>query len=234
MNEHIDFETYLTVSKNKFAISLFDKKKSEKLYENDLKFENICKSIDLKILDKFLEDNIFKIEKQIGKFVKNIYLVIDDNRIFHLNIGIRKKNYKKKINKNFLENTLTELKDLFKENYQHYKIMHLVVKNYIINGNYYSSFIDNLSSENLCLEVQFISIPDSLSDEIDKVLEKYQIKIIRYLNKTYILGCDPKKKFDLIILFNKIINGFNENEILIIPKNPKKTGFFEKFFQLFS
>ena len=112
--------------------------------------------------------------------------------------------------------------------------MHLVVKNYIINGNYYSSFIDNLSSENLCLEVQFISIPDSLSDEIDKVLEKYQIKIIRYLNKTYILGCDPEKKFDLIILFNKIINGFNENEILIIPKNPKKAGFFEKFFQLFS
>ena len=27
MNEHIDFETYLIVSKNKFAISLFDKKK---------------------------------------------------------------------------------------------------------------------------------------------------------------------------------------------------------------
>ena len=70
MNEHIDFETYLIVSKNKFTIFLFDKKKSEKLYENDLKFENIYKSIDLKILDKFLDDNIFKIEKQIGKFVK--------------------------------------------------------------------------------------------------------------------------------------------------------------------
>ena len=91
MNEHIDFETYLTVSKNKFAIYLFDKKKSEKLNENDLKFENNSKRIDLKILDKFLEDNIFKIGKQIGKFVKNIYLVIDDNRIFHLNKGIRKK-----------------------------------------------------------------------------------------------------------------------------------------------
>ena len=119
MNEAIDFETYLIVSKNKFTISLFDKKKSEKLYENDLKFENIYKSIDLKILDKFLEDNIFKIEKLIGKFVKNIYLVIDDNRIFHLKIEIRKKNYKKKINKNFLEFKFNKLKDLFNENFNH-------------------------------------------------------------------------------------------------------------------
>ena len=32
----------------------------------------------------------------------------------------------------------------------------------------------------------------------------------------------------------KILNGCNENEVMVIPKNTKKIGFFEKFFQLFS
>ena len=32
----------------------------------------------------------------------------------------------------------------------------------------------------------------------------------------------------------KIKNGYNQNEIALIPKSLKKTGFFEKFFQLFS
>ena len=33
---------------------------------------------------------------------------------------------------------------------------------------------------------------------------------------------------------HNIINGINENEVKVVPKNTKKTGFFEKFFQLFS
>ena len=32
----------------------------------------------------------------------------------------------------------------------------------------------------------------------------------------------------------KILNGYNENEVIFIQKNPKKLAFFEKFFQLFS
>ena len=33
---------------------------------------------------------------------------------------------------------------------------------------------------------------------------------------------------------HKILKGYNENEISFLSKNPKKLGFFEKFFQLFS
>ncbi len=234
MTEDIDFETYLNVSQNKFEIYLFDNKKLSSLYKEVYKFESISSNIDLNSLNNFLEDNIFKIEKQIGKFVKNIFLIIEDNRIFNLNIGIKKKNYQQTINKNFLENTLTEAKDLFKETYQDYKIMHMVVKKFLINGNYYSSFADDLKSDNLCLEIKFISIPNNLALEIEKVLEKYQIKIDRYLNESYVIDLNSEKKFELPLIANKIMNGYNENEVLVIPKNLKKKGFFEKFFQLFS
>ncbi len=234
MTEDIDFETYLNISQKKFEIYLFDKKKLNNLYRNELKFENNTENIDLNALNKFLEDNIFKIEKLIGKFVENIFLVIEDYRILNLNIGIKKKNYQQEINKNFLESTLTEAKDLFKETYQNYKIMHIIIKKYLINGKYYSSFVDDLNSNNLCIEVKFISIPSNLVEEIDKVLEKYQIKIVRYLNETYVVDSHSGNDSELPLMVNKILNGFNANEVLIKPKNPKKMGFFEKFFQLFS
>ena len=32
----------------------------------------------------------------------------------------------------------------------------------------------------------------------------------------------------------KLKNGLNDNEVILIPKNVKNKGFFEKFFQLFS
>ena len=32
----------------------------------------------------------------------------------------------------------------------------------------------------------------------------------------------------------KIKDGFNDNEVKLVPKNTKKASFFEKFFQLFS
>mgnify|MGYP001257361871 FL=1 len=96
MIDEKEIETYLSISPNNFGIYLFDKKKLTDLYKEELNFENNSNIIDLNILNKFLEDNIFKIEKSIGKFIKNIFLIIDDNKILNLNIGIKKKNYKKK------------------------------------------------------------------------------------------------------------------------------------------
>ena len=36
------------------------------------------------------------------------------------------------------------------------------------------------------------------------------------------------------VMAHKILNGHNPKEVMVVPKNIKKMGFFEKFFQLFS
>ena len=234
MIEETDFETYLNISKNKFQIFLFDKKKFTNLYKNEFIFKNKNQNIDFNILHNFLEHNIFKIEKLIGKFVKNIFLIVENYKILNLIIGIKKKNYQQKMNTIFFEKTLTEGKDLFKETYQDYKIMHMVIKKFSIDGNSYPKFVENLSGNNLFLEIQFISIPNNFSVEIERVLEKFQIKVLKYLNENYILNLFLNEKSDMSNMASKIVNGFNENEVALVPKSYKKIGFFEKFFQLFS
>ena len=234
MNEEVESETYLKISNSKFEIYLYDKTNYKNLYKNEINFSSENQHINFNILNKFLKENIFKIEKLTGKFIKNIFLILNNYEIFKLKIGIKKKNYKKVIDKNFLESTLIEAKDLYKESYQDYKIMHMIIESIYINGKYLRVFQNDFKNDYLSLEVEFIAIPNSLADEIDKILESYQVKIDRYLDENYILNLFSENKSELSRMANQMMNGFNENEVMLLPKNVKKLGFFEKFFQLFS
>ena len=118
MTDQSVFETYLNISSDKLRIYLFDKKKLKNLYFKEQSFENDKVFLDLNILKKFLDDNIYEIEKLIGEFIKNITLIIDSKTILTLNVGLKKKNYENLVTKKFLENLLIELRDLVNENYK--------------------------------------------------------------------------------------------------------------------
>ena len=234
MTDQSEFETYLNISSNKLGIYLLDKKKLRNLYFEEQSFEKEKVFLDLDILKKFLDDNIYKIEKLIGEFIKNITLIIESKTILILNVGIKKKNYENIINKKFLENLLIELRDLINENYKDHKIMHMHIISFLFDKNYFSEFKADINCKNLSLETQFISIPNKFVLEIDKILKNFQIRTSNYLNENYLQGLFKEEKIELSEMAYKSQQGYNVNEISIIPKNVKKVGFFEKFFQLFS
>ena len=91
MKKDLDFETYLSISSKKFEIFLFDKKNFKNIYFQDHKNQFSKGDIDLGNLSIFLKKNVFNIEKLIGKFLKNINLIIENDNILNLNIGIKKK-----------------------------------------------------------------------------------------------------------------------------------------------
>ena len=95
MSNEFDFETYLNISPNKIGIYLLDKNKLVNLYFKEQNFKNNNNFIDINFLNEFLENNIFKIEKLIGRFIKNITLILDSGNILTLEIGLKKKIMKK-------------------------------------------------------------------------------------------------------------------------------------------
>ncbi len=233
MNKEQHLENYLSISSNRLGIYLFDTKNLKNLYKEEFILSENINSLDSATLKKFLDNNIFKIEKLSGKFIENIFLILEDKKIFNLEIGIKKKNYNFSITREYLENSLIEAKDLFRENYPNQEIMHMVVKSYFINNQSYSSFEENLKSDHLGLEIKFNSISNIIVQDLNKILKNYQIKIIKYLDGEYI-----KNLFDgnheLTEMSHRILNGHNENEVSFSTTNSKKLGFFERFFQLFS
>ena len=234
MIEEIDFETFLYVSNKKYQVSVFDKKKLKNLYNEELKFDYKFNSLDFNNLTKFLDENIYKIEKSVGDFVKNIILIIESDKNLNVNISIKKKLYDNFLNQKHLENNLIELKDLYKENYQDQSIMHMIIINNTINDEKYSRFNNNVKGKNFFLEVNFISISNELIISLNKNLEKYQIKVSQYMCGNYIKKFFDIDQNEISLKAHRLINGQNVNEVALVAKGIENKGFFEKFFQLFS
>ena len=91
MNKEINSETFLNISSEKFGIYLFDVNSFKNLYFDELVIKKNSNLIDLSLLKEFLDNNIFKIEKYTGKFIENIFVIIDYEKILSLDIGIKKK-----------------------------------------------------------------------------------------------------------------------------------------------
>ena len=234
MAEDIDLETFISISSKEFGIYLFDIKNQKNLYSKELKLNNDTYSIDFKSLDLFLADNIFKLEKLRGEFIKNITLIIEHIKISNINFGIKRKNYEKIVNRKYFENTLVDAKDLFKQNFQSEKIMHIIINKYLVNGKNYSSYQESLHGDSFCVELKFISIPLNLTSQIESMFQKYHININEYLDGKYIKTLFQNNFTIISDIAYKVKSGFNENEVKLTPKNYETKGIFEKFFQLFS
>tara|TARA_B100000902_G_scaffold152608_1_gene149133 strand:+ start:1685 stop:2386 length:702 start_codon:yes stop_codon:yes gene_type:complete len=233
MTEKKVFEIYLYIEINKFKIFLLDTSSLNNLYIDEFLINNTS-NIDFDKLSKFLDDNIFKIEKLLNRFVEDIILIIDNNVELQTNISIKKKNINDIADQKSLNQALVELKDLFKENNKEQHIMHMIIENFFIDGKDYKIFIDNLKSEYLNLDAKFISLPNELIVRFNKALEKYQIKIKYFMSGKYLKNFLDEKDWELSLMAHKILNGYNANEIEIVPKIKVNKGFFEKFFHFFS
>ena len=234
MIEELDFEAFLYISENKYKIFVYDKKNSKNLYKQEFKIDDKINLDDLSYLSKFLDENIYRIEKLVGNFIKDITLIIENDKILNTDIGIKKKNSKQLLNQNNIKNYLTELKDSFKENYQDQVIMHMIINNSDENSIKNLSHVSDTNEEYLYLSVRFISISNSLTSVFEKLLEKHQIQVNQYMSGEYIQNFFNKDDDELSMMASKLKDGFNKNEVRLISKNIENKGFFEKFFQLFS
>src|SRR6056300_801275 len=92
MIENSDFETFLYISKKKYQIFVYDKNNLKNLYSEEIRYSD---EIELNTLSKYLDDNIYKIEKKIKNFIRSIILIIEDDKILEIGISLKKKITKK-------------------------------------------------------------------------------------------------------------------------------------------
>jgi len=234
MIEEPDFEAFLYISENEYKIFVDDKKSSKNIYKQEFKIDDKINLDDLSYLSKFLDENIYRIEKLVGNFIKDITLIIENDKILNTDIGIKKKNSEQHQNQDNIKNYLTEVKDSFKENYQDQIIMHMLINNSDENSIKNLSHDSDTNEGYLYLSVKFISISINLTSVFEKLLEKHQIQVNRYMSADYIQNFFGKDFDELSMMASKLKNGFNKNEVRLISKNIENKGFFEKFFQLFS
>ena len=78
-------KTFIFISSDKFIIISLDE--ANKInYKKETIFKDQNKKFNLDLFIEFLSKNIFKIEKELGEFIKVIYLIIDNEEIFSVDL----------------------------------------------------------------------------------------------------------------------------------------------------
>mgnify|MGYP001156741024 CR=1 FL=1 len=234
MDENLNFNTFLFLSSERLAIKVFEKQSLKKKYFEEKILEKNLKDLNFDVIDQFLEQNIFKIEKKIKSFVKSINLIIDSNDFFMVKISLKKNKYGEMIKKNDLLYLLNEARYECKKTIDDRKITHMLIDNYLVDKKEYLLFPIDLKGQFFSIDLTFICLSNIFIKKIEKVLNKYQITTNHILYSKYIERFQSDQNEDIFKISMKMIDGHNENEVSIVPKKPKNLSFFERFFNFFS
>jgi len=234
MDVDTNFETCLFLSSHKLAIGVYDKQSLKKLFYNEIHNNQNSSQLNHESLNNFLEKNIFNVEKGLKDFVENIYLIIESDKFLTIKISIKKNNYGDEITRDKLVHLLNEARIVCKKTIGDSRITHMVIDNYLIDGKNHSLFPKDLKCDLFSIDLRFICLEKEYIQNLENVLKKYQISINHILNAEYVKSIKNEDQDDLFKMSLKIIDGYNENEVLIIPKLNNNQGFFERFFNFFS
>ena len=226
-------KTFIFISSNKFIIiSLNESNKIN--YKKETIFKKQNEKFDLDLFSEFLNENIFKIEKELGEFIKGIYLIIENEEIFSVNLSIKNKINETQINTKIINNLLMEAKNYCEGTLKKAEVIHMKIDQFYIDNEYYKVLPDKVSCKSLSLDLSFICVPNNILNSFEKVLNKFQISVYRTISYEYLHSFLKNSSNNLELVAQKILAGFNENEVIFMKKKLKNPGFFEKFFNFFN
>jgi len=234
MSNEINFETYLFINNKKIIICVIDNISFETIYLEQISLNENHGKTNFKILNEFLDKNIFKVEKILKNFIKDINIILDSEEFFSVNLSIKKNNNGNYIDSDALMLPLDDLKNSCQSNFQEKKIIHILIENYLIDNKSYHSLPQKLKCNFFSLDVKFICLSKNLIENLEAELKKYHIMVNQILCSSYIQNFASENHQNIFTTASRIKSGLNENEVKLVPKISKNKGFFEKFFEFFS
>ena len=230
MNEK-NLNVFIDLGSSKIRLGVFNKETSNNLFV----IEKSCisnfnlKSFDIKNSSETVKDLVKSAEKKIDKHIKNIDLMIDTPDMFSIDISLKKTSDSKKNLHNDIESLLLEAKNIIQKNYLEKKIIHMIVKKFIVDGKEYFNIPDNdLSYKLLIIELKFICFASEIWKNLRNLFNSNFIDIDNIYCSSYVragncnlLFDNYKKKVILDIGYSRsAISIFDENRILYFNMLP--------------
>ena len=140
---------------------------------------------------------IQKMEKKYGTHLDNVNLMIDTSDLFSIDISIKKKFDKKKIDVNDISRLVLESKLLIQKNYNNKKILHIIIQKYNIDENEYYFFSnEKIICDNLILDIKFICFDNVIYENLIKSFKENHILVNQICCSSYVKSLDYNNYFD--------------------------------------
>ena len=235
MNEK-DTDVYFSLNEKKLNICIFKNADNSLIFlnEENININSITENTDFKILEKLLEQNIKKIEKKINTFLNNIFLMIDTTRTVSICISLMKKLDNKKIQQKDIKYLIQDAKQQITRTYPELDILHIIVKKYVVNDLDYTFVPRDINCNKISIEIEFICFPKNLIKKIELLFNNFQITVDKIICSNYAKSfIKDRDESNICQIGRRLNNGFNKQEVVLVPKKVAKKGFFEKLFHFF-
>ena len=204
------------------------------IYENKIFHDGLDIKNNSIHIKKFLDENIFKIEKKFKIYIKDIYLILNDKDLISINVSLIKDFERLSSDYSVIQGDLSIIKESVLKSNLDFELVHMVISKYIIDKKDYFELPEDINQKSLFLEIKLICLKKEKLIDLKKILLNYQISIKKILNYEYINSFKTDQIEHPSILASKLMNGLNKNEINFKKRRSKNIGFFEKFFKFLS
>jgi cell division protein FtsA len=233
-----NFDIFFYLTSQKLIASVFKKISKEVIFFETQDCPTILHEDKYNLIDteKYIQQNIFNIEKSTGEFVNDIHLIVDTDDSKIIEVSLMKNIEGKMVDKKDVQYLVQDAKQQVLRFNPDKNIIHIIITKYIFDKKEYKFLPDDLNCKNFSIDIKFVCFSEILVKKLNNLFNRNQILINKLICAKYVKSFDhSKNEFEANIcnLGLQLVGGLNKQEVIIIPKKVKKKGFFEKIFLLF-
>merc|ERR1711991_220975 len=141
-------------------------------------------NLNLIVLSKFIFEKIKDFEKDVGRFIEKVY-VITDAKYNKFSLSLKNKYDSDKIKETDVVRLISDAKQQISRNNKDFVILHLLVDKYIVDGEEYLEFPENISYKEFIIEVSFITVQNSTVKTLNKIFKDCNIEVKKIISHQY-------------------------------------------------
>ena len=226
---------YFGISDTKIYISFFDSKK--KKIKNTVNFEipgSLNNNLNFKVILNLLQKNIRKLEKVSGLYLNSGNISVQSKTYQSILFSVKNIFDEKKLDKEVITKIVRSGIQQFYNTEPNLNILHVIINKYIIDDKVYVFFPNNIIFKKIILEIEFICLDKNFIDKIKNLFSNCKINIKNIVSHDYATRyLNDVKDETMCVSANKILNGENHSEVVIIEDVSKNPSLFDKIFNFF-
>ena len=181
----------------------------EKKISTPLKGIEKNKIVDFEIVYKILSENIYLIEQKTNFTFKEVILILDDFEFSYINLTGHKRLNGSQLLKENITYILNTLKSNISEYEKNKKIIHIFNNKFNLDKKDINNIPIGLFGDFYTHELSFFLMHKSDYKNLSNIFEKCNLKIQKFLIKSFIEGVSIEKKIEANTFFNIIVNKEN-------------------------
>ena len=233
MNYNKEIQSFLYLKKNKISFAIFENLNNLVFIKNEF-FSDDINDYGV-IINKFLDKNLFTIEKKIQRYIKNVNIILNHDQFLEIYISIKDFRKNNKITKDDVQYLISDLKKQVLGNNHDYSIISIKINNFRINEKIFENFEEIIDGKNYCIEASFIILSNLVKQNLILQLSKVELELNKIIStksiNTQIVN-EAKNNEEMMKAAKYFYTGA-QNEVYLVSKSKEKKGFFEKVFNFF-